>query len=177
MFFLFLYTYLKQTVQYDLINTFHFNNFKQIPKVQIIVLNFGYQKSNFKRLISGLLALEFITSKKGEITRSKHLNILLKIKQGSPVGCKITLKKKIMYRFYLKLTTSIFPKLSIPKNTHFKQNYKSLSVVIQNPLIFMELENHYEFFKDIPKLDITFITDSKSKNELSFLLKSIKIFL
>ena len=58
-----------------------------------IVLNFGYQKSNLKYLISGLLALEFISSKKGKITKSRHLNLFLKIKKGDPVGCKIVLKK------------------------------------------------------------------------------------
>jgi large subunit ribosomal protein L5 len=169
--------YFHQVIEYDSINAFFLKNLKQIPKLQTIVLNFGYQKSNFKRLISGLLALEFITTKKSKLTKSKHLNIILKIKQGNPVGCKIVLKKKIMYQFYLKLMTSVFTKLKAPQNKQFRQNYKSMSIVIQNPLIFMELENHYEFFKDIPKLDITFITNSKSKNELFFLLKSIKIFL
>ena len=169
--------FFRQVMKYDLINAFSVKDLKQIPKVQTIVLNFGYQKSNFKRLISGLLALEFMTSKKSKLTRSKHLNILLKIKQGNPVGCKIIIKKEIMYRFYLKLITSVFTKLKPPKNNQFRQNFKSISVVIQNPLIFMELENHFEVFKDIPKLDITFVTNSKSKNELFFLLKSIKIFL
>lgn len=168
-------TYIQKIINYDSINTFSFKNSKQIPKLQAIVLNFGYQKSNFKRLVTGLLALELTTSGKSRITRSKHLNILLKIKQGNPVGCKIILKEKIMHQFYLKFKTSVFKKL--PQGKQLQQNYKSLSIVIQNPLIFIELENHYEYFKDIPKLDVTFIADSKSKSELFFLLKSIKIFL
>lgn len=170
-------TYFQQVMKYDSINAFKFDNLKQIPKLKTIILNFGYQKSNFKRLISGLLALEFITSKKSKLTRSKHLHILLKIKQGNPVGCKIILKKKIMHRFYLKLITSVFPKLKNPQNTQFQQNCKAISITIRNPLLFMELESHYEFFKDIPNLDITLLTNSKSKNELFFLLKSIKICL
>lgn len=169
--------YLQHIIKYDSINAFSFKEPKQLPKLQTIVLNFGYQKSNFKRLISGLLALEFLTSKKSRITRSKHLNVVLKIKQGAPVGCKITLKKKIMHKFYLKLITSIFTKLKDPQKNRSPQNCKSVSITIENPLIFMELENHYEIFKDMPKLDITFITNTKSKNELFFLLKSIKIFL
>lgn len=169
--------YFQQIMKYDTVNAFYFNNLEQIPKLQTIVLNFGYQKSNFKLLISGLLALEFITSKKSKITRSKHLNVLLKIRQGNPVGCKIVLRKKIMQQFYLKLITSVFTKLKHPQSTQFQQNYKSISIVVQNPLLFMELESHYEFYKDIPKLDITLVTNSKSKNELFFLLKSIKIFL
>ena len=160
---------------YDSVNIFPLVNPKHLPEFETIVLNFGFQKSNFKRIVTGLLALKFVTSKNSKVTISKHLNIFLKIKQGVPVGCKIVLRKKIMHQFYSKLTTSIFPKLK--KGIVLKPPYKSLSITINNPLLFLELENSYETFKDIPKLDITFITNSKSKKEYSFLLKSIKIFL
>lgn len=166
--------YIQQIMKYDSINVLSLYDIKQIPKFQTIVLNFGYQKSNFKRFISGLLALKFITSKNSKIAVSKHLNIFLKIKKGTPVGCKIVLKKKVMHQFYLKLATSVLSKL---KNTKFHPNYKSASITIKNPLIFMELEDRYEIFKDIPKLDITITTTCKSNNEFFFLLKSIKIFL
>lgn len=168
--------YSKQVIDYDSINTFFLEYQRRAPKLQTIILNFGYQKSNFKRLVSGLLALEFLTSKKSKITRSKHLNVLLKIKQGNPVGCKIILKKKIMHQLHAKFMTSVFTKLKPSKNTVSKQGCKSMSITIQNPLIFIELEHHYEVFKDIPKLDITFITNANSTKELFFLLKSIKIF-
>jgi large subunit ribosomal protein L5 len=92
-------TYVHKIISYDLINTFFYRNLIEIPKLKKITLNFGYQKSNFKHLVSSLLALEFITSKKGKITTSKHLNVFLKIKKGNPVGCKIILKKSTMYFF------------------------------------------------------------------------------
>ena len=57
-------SYLNNVVKHDLINKFFYTNLKQIPKLETIVLNFGYQNSNFKHLISGLLALELFTSKK-----------------------------------------------------------------------------------------------------------------
>lgn len=170
--------YYEQIMKYDSINAFTYKDLKKIPKLQTIVLNLGYQKSNFHRLISGLLSLELITSKKSKITRSKNINILLKIKQGNPVGCKITLKKKLMHRFYLKLITSIFIELTdIKPPRKLEQSYKSITIVIKNPLIYIELEKHYEFFKDIPQLDVTFITNSQSENELFYFLKSSKIFL
>ena len=107
---LFFKTYYHKIVKYDLVNTFLCQNLTEIPELKKIVLNFGYQKSNLKYLISGLLALEFITSKKGSLTKSKHLNLFLKIKKGNPVGCKIVLKKNTMYFFYIRLITSIFLK-------------------------------------------------------------------
>lgn len=103
-------TYFQQVIKYDSINTFNFNNLGQIPELKTIILNFGYQKSNFKRLISGLLALEFITSKKSKLTRSKQLNVLLKIKQGNPVGCKIVLKKKNYASLLFKINNFCFSK-------------------------------------------------------------------
>lgn len=173
-------TFLSKTIKYDLVNTFFYQNVKEISKLKKIILNFGYKKSNFKYLISSLLALEFISSKKGEITKSKRLNIFLKIKKGNPVGCKIILKKNTMHLFYIKLRTSIFPKLKQPHTSQLQRDLKlikSISFQLKNPLLFRELENQFQFFKDIPRLDITLLTNSKSRKELFFLLKSIKFFL
>ena len=88
--------YLHKIIKYDLINTFSYQNLIDIPKLKKIVLNFGYQTPNFRNIISSLLALEFISFKKGKITKSKNLNIFLKIKKGNPVGCKIVLEKNTM---------------------------------------------------------------------------------
>lgn len=107
--------YTRKTITYDLVNAFMYQDIKKLPKLEKITLNFGYPKSKLKNLLSGLLALEFITSKKAKITKSKHLNIFLKIKKGNPVGCKIVLKKSTMYFFYLKLITSIFSKIKRPQ--------------------------------------------------------------
>jgi len=102
--------YSQQIIKYDLINAFYYNKLKQVPKLQTIILNFGYQKSNFKRLISGLLALEFIATKKSKLTKSKHLHIMLKIKQGNSVGCKVVLKKKNYVSFLFKTSNFCFYK-------------------------------------------------------------------
>ena len=166
-------------IKYDLVNSFAYQNLTQMPKLEKIILNFGYPKFKIKNLISGLLALEFLSSKKGKITKSRHLNIFLKIKKGNPVGCKLVLKKNIMTLFYLKLITSIFPKIKRPQIHQIQGDLKwgkSISFQLKNPLLFTELENQFQFFKDTPKLDITLTTNAKSPKELLFLLKSIKFF-
>lgn len=168
-----------QIIKRDLINTFFYNDIKQIPSLKTIILNLGYQKSNIRSLISSLLALELISTKKSKLTKSKRLNIIIKVKKGTPVGCKVILKKKIMGVFYFKLITCILPKIKQFQNVKLQKKFKStksISVTIKNPLLFMELENQYQFFKDIPKLDIVLLTNSKSSNEFFFLLKSIKFF-
>jgi len=173
----FLETYFHRITKYDLINTFSYQNLVKIPKLRKIILNFGYQKSSFKYLVSSLLALEFISCKKGDITKSRHLNVFLKIKKGNPVGCKIVLKKSTMHFFYLKLLTSIFPKIKQSQTSKLQWNLKlikSISFQLESPLLFTELENQFQFFKDLPRLDITLLTNSNSRKELFFLLKSNK---
>jgi len=164
-------------VQYDLLNKFHYKSFKQIPELKKITLNFGYKKSNFKQLISGLLALEFISLKKSKLTTSSRINITLKIKKGNPTGCKVILRKNVMYIFYLKLITSIFPKIKQFQGVLLQQTFETVNTIsfkLKNPLLFPELENGYQFFKNLPPLDITVFTNSTSHNELFFLLKSLK---
>ena len=139
----------------------------------------GYQKSNLKYLISGLLALEFISSKKGKITKSRHLNLFLKIKKGDPVGCKIVLKKSTMYFFYLKLITLILPKTKqsqVPQCEWDLKLIKSISFRLKSPLLFAELENQFQLFKELPQLDITVLTNSKSQKELFFCLNQLNYY-
>jgi large subunit ribosomal protein L5 len=113
-----------KVIKYDLINTFVYQNLTQVPRLEKIILNFGYPKSKLKNLISGLLALEFLSSQKGKITKSRHLNVFLKIKKGNPVGCKLVLKKSMMNLFYLKLMTSIFPKIKRPQIHKLRNDFK-----------------------------------------------------
>ena len=107
--------YVRKVIRYDLVNAFVYQNLTQLPKLEKIILNFGYPKLKLKNHLSGLLALEFISSKKGKITKARHLNVFLKIKKGNPVGCKIILKRSAMHFFYIKLVTSIFPKIKRPQ--------------------------------------------------------------
>ena len=104
----------------------------------------------------------------------------MKIKKGNPVGCKVVLKRGVMYFFYVKLRISIFSKIKHYQTPQFQRDLKlikSVTFQLKNPLLFAELENQFQFFKDIPRLDVTLVTNSKSQKELFFLLKSIKFFL
>ena len=135
----FIEKYVHKIISYDLINTFFYKDLIEIPKLKKIILNFGYRKSNFKYLVSSLLALEFLTSKKGKITTSKRLNIFLKIKKGNPVGCKIILKKNTMYLFYLKLLISILLLILLFIFLYFviNVNLLQLSTVVGEAIFFL----------------------------------------
>ena len=73
-----------------------------------IVLNFGCKNSEIKNLAAALISLELISANEHiELTKSKRANILIQIRSGHPVGCKVILKKRKMYDFFLKLLREI----------------------------------------------------------------------
>jgi large subunit ribosomal protein L5 len=171
--------YNENVVKYDLLNKFQYKTLNQMPKFCKIILNFGCKKSDLKQLGPTLLALELITSQKSLFTNSSTTNISLKIKKGSPSGCKVTLRKMAMYTFIHKIVNGIFPKLkqfqgfkSLTSRAEIK---KTFSFSLKNNLLFLELEKHYQYFNRLPHLDVTMVTDANSFNELVFLLKSFKI--
>jgi large subunit ribosomal protein L5 len=174
----FLEYYYNTVIKYDLINKFKYKNTKYLPKLNKIVLNFGCKKFDIKNLSIALLALELISLKKGTLAQAKRPNILLKIKKGNPVGCKVILKKHFMYNFLAKLLIDVFPKLKnfttlkIAKN---KLRNHTFSYRLKDNLIFLELEQNYYIFNNLPDLNITLVADVKNEKEFIFLLNSFKL--
>ena len=171
--------YNENVVKYDLLNKFQYKSLNEMPKFHKIILNFGSKKSDLKHLGPTLLALELITSQRSLLTTSNTVNLSLKIKKGSPTGCKITLRKMTMYTFLNKVVNKIFPKLKPFQGfkilTSETKLQKTFSFNLRNNLLFPELEKHYQYFNRLPHLDITIVTNAKSVRELIFLLKSFKI--
>lgn len=172
----FLKKYYNNNLKYEFINKFIYTKNTHIPKLKKIILNFGCKTADIKQLSSSLLAFELITSQKGKLSRTKTSNILFKIRKGNPTGCKITLSKFNIFHFFSKMITEILPKLKIFFNLKSlkKLNYNTFSFRIKETFSFSELEEHYYLFNNLPVLNITIVTSSKTKNEMIFLLKSLK---
>jgi len=167
--------YYNNTIKYELLNRFHYPKTKKIPKLEKIILNFGAKTFELKKLSVSLLALQIITKKKGTLTTSKKPNIILKIRKGNPVGCKVVLTKLRMYNFFEKLFTEVLPKL---KKQTFVKNYpnkNSLTYNFENTFIFKEVERNYLLFNTLKNLQICFLTGTETVEELFFLLNSLKI--
>jgi large subunit ribosomal protein L5 len=162
----FIENYYKNIIKYDLLNRFQYKNLKKLPRLKKIILSFSCKNSNTSQIMPSLLALELITSQKALLTLSKNSNISLKIRKGNPVGCKVILKKKVMYNFLKNLILNILPNL-----VKFKKN----SLTLENSLVFSELEQQYYLFKDIPKLNISIVCNSVNFIEFFFLLNSFKL--
>lgn len=168
--------YNNSILKLELMNKFRYNKIEQIPKLKKIVLNFGCKNSDFKQLTRNLIALELITGKKGYFTRSKKFSISLKIKKGNPVGCKVILRKNQMHSFLIKILFEIFPKLKDLHHIKLKsKTINGISYVVTNVFVFSEYEKNYHLFNNLPKLQVTFVTNSLSQFELKYILNSLKI--
>ena len=169
----FLHNYNENIVNYDLLNKFAYNSINKLPKLKFININLSLKKNDIKLLISYLASLKIITQQNGIIIPAKKSNIIFKIRKGTPIGCKITLRKTKMFLFYLKLLNKSF--LPINKN---KINENSISFQIKNIFLFKELELNYQFFNNLSFFNVNLVTTAVCNNQNKFLLTSYKfIFL
>jgi len=167
--------YYKRIIKQDLINKFIFYN-KNLTEIKKITLNFGCKNFTVHKFATTMLALEIITCKRSTITTAKKPNVLLKIRKGQPAGCKVTLKNKEIDFFLIKLNSEILPKLKIFSG--FNTNSQTFNLFFQlpgNQIMLKEFDYQYPLFADLPTLDIYIFVNSKHKEKISFLTKSIKL--
>lgn len=173
----FLEKFYNKTIKYELNNKFHYAKVESLPGLKKIILNFGCQTADMRRLSSSLLALEIIANQKGHMTKTNFSNILFKVRKGNPTGCKITLYKLQMFNFFTKLLFEILPTLKTFSGLILQKKIQknAFSFKLYEMFTFNELENNYFIFNNLPVLNITITTNSKTKQELIFLLKSFQL--
>ena len=158
-----------------MMDRFHYNNVMEVPKISHVSVNMGIgdAKDNPKKLESALQELTLITGQKPVITRSRKDISNFKIRQGFPVGCKVTLRGNRMYDFIERLISIALPRTRDFRGLSFKSfdgrgNY---SFGVKEQIIFTEID--YDKIDSIRGMDITFSTTAKTNDESYWLLKSI----
>ncbi|MBE0439308.1 MAG: hypothetical protein IBX57_05970 [Gammaproteobacteria bacterium] len=171
--------YYKKIIRRDLINKFSYTYLEEIPQLKKIILNFGCKNSDIRSIASVFLSLDLITTQKSFIARSKRANVLLKIRRGNPVGCTVVLRNEKMYHFLFKLLSEVLPNLKsfTSMNVSKKLGKTSFSFTLKDLIHFKELEKQFYLFINLPPLNVTFITTTKTKEELLYLLQSFKLAL
>lgn len=169
--------YLK-TLTYDFINKFIYNNSNNLPKLQKIILNFGFRAVNLKKLSSSLLVFELIANKKGFLTQAKKLNILFKASRSNLAWSKVVLHKSFLFSFFEKIVMEISSKLKNLNEFNFTKKTKknSFSYKFYDIFSFKELKNYYYHFNNLPKLNVIIVTNCKKQIEFIFVFKSFKFF-
>lgn len=163
-----------KTVKYKLINKFVYKKLKKLLIFKKIALNFGSKTSNIKKLFSSLLALELIANQRGILTTSS--NVLLKMRKKSPVGCKLSVKKNNLFKFFANTIFQILVLLKKVSNLSLIHSIKknTVSFKIYNIFNFFELEKHYFFFNKLSELNITLIVNTDTKKNFIFFGKLLQ---
>lgn len=92
---------------------FEYKNVMEIPKLDKIVINMGVgeAKENAKILETAVKDLETITGQKAVVTRAKNSVANFKLREGQPIGCKVTLRGEMMYEFLDRLVNLALPRV------------------------------------------------------------------
>ena len=174
----FLKTYFDTIIAYDLINKFFYSNIRKLPCFTKVVLCLTRKNSNLRDLISMILFFEILSNNKittNNIIRYRKSNVFIKIKKGSPMGCKVVLRKNKVCDVFEFLYTDILTNEKNCKHAVVASS-NSLSLRVTNPMKIKELDrNFYSLFKNLPWLSITFFTTTETKEELNYLLKAYKL--
>ena len=155
-----------------MIKKFEYKNIMEVPKLDKVVINMGVgeAKENAKVLDSAVKDLETITGQKVVLTRAKNSVANFKIREGMPIGCKVTLRGEKMYEFVDRLVILALPRVRDfrgvnPNAFDGRGNY---ALGIKEQLIFPEIE--YDKVDKIRGMDIIFVTTAKTDEEARYLL-------
>ena len=151
---------------------FGYQNIMQVPKIEKIVVNMGVgeAKENSKMLDSAIADLEKITGQKAVTTKAKNSVANFKIREGMPIGCKVTLRGEKMYEFLDRLVNLALPRVRDfrgvnPNAFDGRGNY---ALGIKEQLIFPEIE--YDKVDKVRGMDIIVVTTAETDEEARELL-------
>lgn len=162
-----LYKFYKTQVIHKLIQKFQYASVMQVPNIEKITLNMGVGKANNDKKIleQAVKDLTLITGQKPIITQSRKSIAGFKIRQGYPIGCKVTLRGTRKWDFLNRLITIVIPRIRdfrgfSKKSFDGRGNY---NMGISEQIIFPEI--NYDTIDKVRGLDIAITTTASSDTE------------
>ena len=167
---------LKEQYQNEIIDAmikkFGYKNIMEVPKLDKVVINMGVgeAKDNAKLLDAAIADMEKITGQKAVVCKAKKSVANFNIREGMPIGCKVTLRGEKMYEFVDRLVNLALPRVRDfrgvnPNAFDGRGNY---ALGIKEQLIFPEIE--YDKVDKVRGMDIIFVTTAKTDEEARELL-------
>ena len=151
---------------------FNYKNDFQIPKLEKVVINMGVGEAvkDSKKIDSAVNELSLITGQKPVVTKSKKSNASFKLREGMPIGVKVTLRKSKMYEFIDRFINIALPRVRDfrginPKSFDGNGNY---ALGLKEQFVFPEIE--YDNVDSARGMDIIFVTSAKTDSEAKELL-------
>lgn len=156
----------------QLTEQFAYKNVMEVPKIIKITLNMGVgEAAADKKIIENAVAdMEKIAGQKAIVTLTRKANAGFKIREGWPIGCKLTLRRERMFEFLDRLITIAIPRIRDFRGLNGKSfdgrgNY---SMGVREQIIFPEID--YDKIDAVRGMDITITTTAKSDAEAKALL-------
>jgi large subunit ribosomal protein L5 len=167
-----LYTKYVKEVRPALVEKRKYTNVHQVPRMEKIVVNMGVSASLEKGAIDDAVKdLAQITGRKPVISKSRHSIANFKLREGQAIGCRVTLRRDVMYEFFDRLVAATLPRIRDFRGLSHRSfdgrgNY-SLGVAEQT--VFPEVE--LDKIKRQQGMDITIVTSARTNEEAFDLLK------
>ena len=157
---------------------FNYTNPMRVPKLEKIVINMGVGEAagDQKKLDAALAELTLIAGQKPVKTLAKKAIAGFKIREGLPIGCKVTLRKSRMFEFLDRLVTIALPRVrdfrGIPAGKGF-DGRGNFAMGLKEQIIFPEID--YDKVTDVRGMDIVFVTTAKTDAEAKALLRAFDV--
>ena len=167
----------EKVVKPALMEQFKYSNPMQVPRLEKIVLNMGVGKatSDSKRVAAAVKDMTAITGQKPVVTKSKKSIAQFKLREGMPIGCKVTLRRQQMFEFLDRLVTIALPRVrdfrGVPANS-FDGN-GNYAMGVKEQIIFPEID--YDQIDEVRGMDIIIVTTAKTDDEARALLKAFRM--
>jgi large subunit ribosomal protein L5 len=150
----------------------NYTNVHQIPKLEKIVVNMGISASLEKNAIEDAAKdLSLLTGRKAVISKSRHSIANFKLREFQPIGCRVTLRRDVMYEFFDRLVAAALPRIRdfrglSPRKFDGRGNY---TFGVAEQTIFPEIE--LDKIKRTQGMDITIVTSAQDDKQALELLK------
>jgi len=161
----------------QLIRSFNYKNSMEVPRLEKIVLNMGLGDAaqNIKILDSAVEELALITGQRPIVTRARRSIAAFKLREGTPIGCMVTLRRDHMYNFFDKLINIALPRVRdfrgvSDRSFDGKGNY---TLGMKEQVIFPEID--YDKVDKIKGMNITIVTTANTDEEGRALLRLLRM--
>lgn len=166
----------KETVVQELMEKLQFKSIMEVPKITKITLNMGVGEAiGDKKILENAVGdMEKIAGQKAVVTRARKSIAGFKIREGWPIGCKVTLRRERMYEFLDRLINVAIPRIRDFRGLSAKafDGRGNYSMGVKEQIIFPEID--YDKIDALRGLDITITTNAKTDEEGRALLEAFK---
>jgi len=156
----------------ELMKQYSYSSVMEVPRLEKIVVNVGMGEAiqNPKLLDSAVNELRMITGQQPVVTTARKSIANFKLREGMSVGCKVTLRRRMMYEFLDRLINTTLPRIRDFRGISGKafDGRGNYSLGVSEQIIFPEIK--YDMIEKIHGMDIVIVTTAKTDEEAKYLL-------